>query len=147
PRRTSVHKLGCVRRTQRALAMWHRHLADDVPGTLAGMPMPLRPVAVHRHHAGGAAQNSSLATRRFGLENHGKRENVSDMTVAEAKAMPIGEKFQLMEALWEDMRERFESMPVSDEIKTLLDERRVRAARGESKILDWDKVKSALGRG
>ncbi|MFM8683317.1 MAG: addiction module protein [Chthoniobacterales bacterium] len=69
------------------------------------------------------------------------------MTVAEAKAMPIGEKFQLMEALWEDMRERFESMPISDEIKTLLDERRARAARGESKILDWDKVKSALGRG
>jgi hypothetical protein len=88
-----------------------------------------------------------LAARRFGLEKHGKRENVSDMTVAEAKAMPIGEKFQLMEALWEDMRERFESMPVSSEIKTLLDERRARAARGESKILDWDKVKSALGRG
>jgi hypothetical protein len=88
-----------------------------------------------------------LAARRFGLEKHGKRENVSDMTVAEAKAMPIGEKFQLMEALWEDMRERFESMPVSDEIKTLLDERRARAARGESKLLDWDNVKSALGRG
>jgi hypothetical protein len=69
------------------------------------------------------------------------------MTVAEAKAMPIGQKFQIMEALWEDMRERFESMPVSDEVKALLDERRGRVARGESKLLDWDKVKSALGRG
>ena len=69
------------------------------------------------------------------------------MTVAEAKAMPIGQKFQIMEALWEDMRERFESMPVSDEVKALLDERRSRVARGESKLLDWDQVKSALGRG
>jgi hypothetical protein len=69
------------------------------------------------------------------------------MTVAEAKAMPIRQKFQIMEALWEDMRERFEAMPVSDEVKALLDERRERVARGESKLLDWDKVKSALGRG
>ena len=69
------------------------------------------------------------------------------MTVAEAKAMPIGQKFQIMEALWEDMRERFESMPVSDEVKSLLDERRSRVVRGESKLLDWDQVKSVLGRG
>ena len=69
------------------------------------------------------------------------------MTVADARAMPIGQKFQIMEALWEDMRERFESMPVSDEVKALLDERRERVVRGESKLLDWDKVKSALGRG
>lgn len=69
------------------------------------------------------------------------------MTIAEAKAMPIGQKFQLMEALWEDMRERFESMPVSEEVKALLDERRERAARGETKLLDWNQIKQALGRG
>jgi hypothetical protein len=69
------------------------------------------------------------------------------MTIAEAKAMPVEQKFQIMEALWEDMQERFESMPVSDEVRTLLDQRRERAARGESELLDWDKVKSALGRG
>jgi hypothetical protein len=68
------------------------------------------------------------------------------MTVAEAKAMPIGQKFQIMEAIWEDLRQRFESMPVSDEVKALLDERRERVARGESRLLDWDQVKSALGR-
>jgi hypothetical protein len=34
------------------------------------------------------------------------------MTVAEAKAMPLGHKLQIMEALWGDMRERFEAMPV-----------------------------------
>jgi putative addiction module component (TIGR02574 family) len=66
------------------------------------------------------------------------------MTVAEAKAMPIGQKFQIMEAIWEDLRERFESMPVSDEVKALLDERRERVARGESRLLDWDQVKERL---
>ena len=45
------------------------------------------------------------------------------------------------------MRERFESMPVSDEVKALLDERRERVARGEAKLLDWDQVKSVLGCG
>jgi putative addiction module component (TIGR02574 family) len=69
------------------------------------------------------------------------------MIAAEAKAMSIGQKFQIMEAIWEDLRERFESMPVSDEVKALLDERRERVARGESRLLDWDQVKSALGRG
>ena len=69
------------------------------------------------------------------------------MTVAEAKAMPIGQKFQIMEAIWEDLREHFESMPFSDEVKALLDERRERVVRGESRLLDWDQVKSALGRG
>ena len=68
------------------------------------------------------------------------------MTVAEAKAMPIGQKFQIMEAIWEDLRERFESMPVSDEVKALLDERRERVARGESRLLDWDQVKEHLRR-
>jgi hypothetical protein len=66
------------------------------------------------------------------------------MIAAEAKAMSIGQKFQIMEAIWEDLRERFESMPVSDEVKALLDERRERVARGESRLLDWDQVKSAV---
>ena len=61
--------------------------------------------------------------------------------------MPIGQKFQVMEVLWQDLREKFEAAPVSDEIKALLDERRERVARGEARLLDWDQVKSALGRG
>ncbi len=52
-----------------------------------------------------------------------------------------------MEVLWHDLREKFEAAPVSDEIKALLDERRERVARGEARLLDWDQVKSALGRG
>jgi hypothetical protein len=52
-----------------------------------------------------------------------------------------------METLWQDLQDHFEAMPVPDEVKNLLDERRARVARGEAAILDWDEVKSALGRG
>ncbi|MEI7865926.1 MAG: addiction module protein [Chthoniobacterales bacterium] len=69
------------------------------------------------------------------------------MTAAEVKAMPVGQKFIIMETLWQDLQDHFEAMPVPDEVKNLLDERRARVARGEAAILDWDEVKSALGRG
>lgn len=69
------------------------------------------------------------------------------MTIAEVKAMPIGQKFRIMEALWQDMQEHFEAMPVPDDVKKLLDGRRARVARGETSLLNWDVVKAALGRG
>ena len=50
------------------------------------------------------------------------------MTIAEAKAMPIGQKFQIMAAIWEDLRERFESVPASDEVKALLEDAEFRAS-------------------
>jgi hypothetical protein len=69
------------------------------------------------------------------------------MTIAEAKAMPIGQKVRIMETLWQDMQDHFEAMPVPDDVKKLLDGRRVRVARGEAALLNWDEVKAALGRG
>ena len=103
------------------------------------------------------ASDESQGTRgtEFGRPGVGERAlaagnarvMVHTMTLAEVKAMPIGQKFQVMEVLWQDLREKFEAAPVSDEIKALLDERRERVARGEARLLDWDQVKSALGRG
>lgn len=75
------------------------------------------------------------------------RDNFLYMTAAEVKAMPIGQKLLIMETLWQDLQERFEAMPVPEDLKNLLDERRARVARGEAAVLDWDEVKSALGRG
>lgn len=74
-------------------------------------------------------------------------DNFSFVTAAEIKAMPIGQKFLIMETLWQDLQERFEAMPVPQDLKDLLDDRRARVARGEAAVLDWDEVKSALGRG
>jgi len=63
------------------------------------------------------------------------------------KSLPTDEKVRIMEAIWDDMREHFEEAPISQEVIDLLRERQARVAHGEAKLLDWDQVKSALGRG
>ncbi len=68
------------------------------------------------------------------------------MTALEIKTLPTMEKFQIMEAIWEDLRERFDASEVSPALRGLLDERRGRVRRGDAKILDWDAVKSTIGR-
>lgn len=47
------------------------------------------------------------------------------MSIAEIHQLPIEEKLQMMEALWEDLREHFERMPIPAAHRALLDERRV----------------------
>lgn len=49
--------------------------------------------------------------------------------------------------IWEDMRERYEDAPIPEEILRLLRYRQDRVSRGESKLLEWDQVKLAIGRG
>ena len=68
------------------------------------------------------------------------------MTVEELKSPPTTEKFQIMEALWEDLRVRSEGAPVSQDIKDLLDARRARFRSGEGRMHDWDAVRGSLGR-
>ena len=68
------------------------------------------------------------------------------MSIAEIHQLPIEEKFQMMEALWEDLREHFERMPIPNAHRTLLDERRARVQNGTAKLHDWDAVKTAIGR-
>lgn len=69
------------------------------------------------------------------------------MTTLEIKTLPTEQKLQIMEAIWEDMRDRYENAPVPPEVITLLRHRQERVAKGEAKFLDWDQVKSAIGRG
>lgn len=52
-----------------------------------------------------------------------------------------------MEAIWDDMRDHYEEAPISQEVIDLLKERQARVERGEARLLDWDKVKFAIGRG
>ena len=68
------------------------------------------------------------------------------MTADEIKRLPIKEKIQIMEALWVDLRERFERADISPSIQRLLDERRERVRSGQAQLLDWDSVKGTLGR-
>jgi putative addiction module component (TIGR02574 family) len=68
------------------------------------------------------------------------------MTAQELKALPISEKIQIMEAIWEDLRDRFERAEPPQQLKDLLDQRRARVKDGSAQLLDWDAVKSTVGR-
>ena len=69
------------------------------------------------------------------------------MTTQEIRTLPTDEKVRLMEAIWEDMRDHYEESPISQEVIDILRERQARVERGEARLLDWDKVKFAIGRG
>jgi hypothetical protein len=69
------------------------------------------------------------------------------MTAQEIRTLPTEEKFQIMETIWEDFRDRFDAAEISPALRDLLRERRARVDRGEAKLLDWDAVKLSIGRG
>jgi len=68
------------------------------------------------------------------------------MTAEEVKALPICEKMQIMQAIWEDFRDRFDDLGVTQQQKDLLDRRRARVQEGTARLVDWESVKGTLGR-
>ena len=68
------------------------------------------------------------------------------MTVQDVQRLPMAQKLQIMTAIWEDLRGRFDQLELSQEQKDLLDDRRARVRDGTSRLVDWDAVKSTLGR-
>jgi hypothetical protein len=68
------------------------------------------------------------------------------MSVTEISQLPLLEKLQIMEVIWEDLRQRAEGMGVSAAERELLDNRRQRVANGQARILDWDAVKDSIGK-
>ena len=68
------------------------------------------------------------------------------MTAEEVRTLPLAQKIQIMEAIWEDLRDRFEQTELPQRLKDLLDQRRARVREGSAQILDWDTVKSGIGR-
>lgn len=68
------------------------------------------------------------------------------MNVAEITKHSTREKFELMEALWEDMRSKAEKSDIPQEHLDLVQERWARVQSGESVLLDWDEVKDSIGK-
>ena len=66
------------------------------------------------------------------------------MSIAEVRQLPFGEKLQIMEAIWEDMRAQAEQVPVPQWHRDLLDERRKAVEEGREELLDWDSIKDSL---
>ena len=58
------------------------------------------------------------------------------MTSQEIKALPIEEKLRIGEAIWEDMRDRFDNAPISESTLDMLRQRQQRVANGEAGLLE-----------
>ena len=67
------------------------------------------------------------------------------MSITEIRELPLNEKLQIMEALWDDLRSRAEGVPVPEWHKDLLDARRKAVKGGQEDILEWNDVKRSLG--
>jgi hypothetical protein len=66
------------------------------------------------------------------------------MSIAEVRQLPLAEKLQIMEALWEDLCTQAERIPVPHWHRDLLDERRKAVEEGREELLDWDLIKGSL---
>ena len=60
--------------------------------------------------------------------------------------MTIEEKLQTMEALWDDLCQHEEALPVHDWQKEILDERERMIERGDSKFSNWEEAKKRITR-
>jgi len=68
------------------------------------------------------------------------------MSIAEIKQLPMREKFQIMEALWVEMRVVADQADVPESHRKTLDARRAAVESGESKLLNWDEVKDKISK-
>lgn len=71
---------------------------------------------------------------------------VRAVSIAEIRQLPLHEKLQIMEALWDDLRANADAVPMPDWQKELLDERRAAVLEGRERVLEWDEVKDSLGK-
>jgi hypothetical protein len=67
------------------------------------------------------------------------------MSITEVRQLPLAEKLQIMEAIWEDLRAQAALLPVPPWHKELLDERRKAVEEGREEVFDWDAIKDSLG--
>lgn len=60
------------------------------------------------------------------------------------KEMTVEEKLQIMEAIWDDLRQHADEMPPPDWHGELLAEREAAIARGDETFEDWDIAKQRI---
>lgn len=68
------------------------------------------------------------------------------MSITEVRSLPLREKLQILEVIWEDLSSHVDAMEISPSERELLDQRITRVRDGETDVHDWDSVKNSLGR-
>ncbi len=85
------------------------------------------------------------AARQKPLAKSGLIQYGLGMGISEIAGLPLREKFQIMELLWNDMRAKVDDAAAPAQHRALLDSRRKRVEDGTVALKDWDQVKSAVG--
>jgi hypothetical protein len=68
------------------------------------------------------------------------------MIIAEIRKLPIREKFQILEALWEDLREEVERQDIPETHKKILDDCEARVLAGEERFYSLEEARNVIGR-
>ena len=97
----------------------------------------MSPVGFSEPHPSSATSKNVVS---FGAGAYG--DNI--MSISEVKRLPLAEKLQIMEAIWDDLRAQAERVPVPQWHRDLLDERRKAVEEGREELLNWDKIKDSL---
>ena len=64
----------------------------------------------------------------------------------EIQAMPLREKLQVMEALWDDIASQDDVLEMPQWQKNLLDERERMVAEGKAEFVDWEVAKEHIAK-
>ena len=65
-------------------------------------------------------------------------------TMLQIDQMTLQEKLQAMEALWDDLCQREEEVPVPQWHKDILDERQRLIEQGQAEFIDWETAKKQI---
>jgi Putative addiction module component len=65
-------------------------------------------------------------------------------TMLQIDQMTLKEKLQTMEALWDDLRQRAEDVPVPQWHRDILDERQRLIDHGQAQFIDWETAKNKI---
>ena len=68
------------------------------------------------------------------------------MATIEISSLSTREKLQLMEALWDYMRQKAGESVIPKDHQKILEARWARVESGETELLDWDDIKETIGR-
>ena len=60
--------------------------------------------------------------------------------------MTLSDKLRAMEALWADLSQREDDVPVPDWHKEILDEREQLVRSGKARFIDWETAKKRIAR-
>jgi len=68
------------------------------------------------------------------------------INVEEIRSMPLRDKLQLIETLWDDIARREDELEVPQWQKDLLDEHERSVESGDARFLDWDEAKQQIAK-